>query len=147
EQEIMKTNEEKSKKNYQMLLFCLNVGLSIEYDENNNTFQFNQLTVCDDIASLNSYSYVCINDIVLLFGGWNGKADNRNIVSKSVYKYSIRENKWTTFKNTLPSQLRDSIAILDEENNHIYIIGGSNKKGKVSNHVEFKALSTHMKTK
>ncbi|ETO00636.1 hypothetical protein RFI_36804, partial [Reticulomyxa filosa] len=131
-----------------MLLFCFNVGLSIEYDENNNTFQFSQLTVCDDIAPFNSYAYVCINDIILLFGGWNGDADNRNIVSKSVYKYSIRENKWTTFKNTLPSQLRDSIAILDEENNHIYIIGGSNNKSKLlSTKIEIKALSTHMKTK
>ncbi|ETO20471.1 hypothetical protein RFI_16748, partial [Reticulomyxa filosa] len=36
-------NDSKKKDNNEMLLFCLKIGLSIEYDENNNTFQFHQL--------------------------------------------------------------------------------------------------------
>ncbi|ETN97438.1 hypothetical protein RFI_40091, partial [Reticulomyxa filosa] len=42
-QEMMKANEEKNRQNYQMLLFCFNTGLSIEYYEDNNTFQFQKL--------------------------------------------------------------------------------------------------------
>ncbi|ETO11774.1 hypothetical protein RFI_25602, partial [Reticulomyxa filosa] len=110
-------------------------GLSIEYDEDNNTFRFHQLPVCDDIAPFYQYAYVCINDIILFFSGWN----INNAVSKSVYKYSIRENKWTTFENTLLSPLKDYVAILSEEDNHIHIIAGLEDENK--------AVSTHMKTK
>ncbi|ETN99575.1 hypothetical protein RFI_37895 [Reticulomyxa filosa] len=131
-QEMMKTNQ-KNKQNYQMLLFCKNIGLSIEYDEDNNTFQFQKLPVCHDIAPFYGYAYVCINDVVLFFGG------NGNRVSKSIHKYSIRENKWMTFENALPSPLHSCVAILSEEDNHIHIIGGVK-----DNNIE---VSTHMKTK
>ncbi|ETO29517.1 hypothetical protein RFI_07604, partial [Reticulomyxa filosa] len=130
-QEIMKIH----KQNYQMLLFCKKTGLSIEYNEDNNTFQFHKLYVCDDIALLYRYSYVCINDIILFFGGSYWKR-NYNSVSKSVYKYSIRENKWTTFQNTLPSPLYDCVAILSEDNTHIHIIGRGDKMSIISIHVK-----------
>ncbi|ETO34790.1 hypothetical protein RFI_02295 [Reticulomyxa filosa] len=136
-QEMMKTNKEKHKQKYQMLLFCKDKGLSIEYDEDNNTLQFHQLPVCDEIAPFKYYAYVCINDVILFFGGFCYK--NNNVVSKSVHKYSIRENKWMTFENTLPSPLYYCVAIFTEEDSHIHIIGGlDDKKTK---------LSTHMKTK
>ncbi|ETO34273.1 hypothetical protein RFI_02821 [Reticulomyxa filosa] len=132
---MMKTNP-KNKQSYQMLLFCKKTGLSIEYNEDNNAFQFHQLHVCDDIAPFNRYAYVRINDIILFFGGyWN---DSKLIVSKSVYKYSIRENKWTTFQNTLPSPLYECVAILREDDNYIHIIGGRDDKNAI--------VSTHMKT-
>ncbi|ETO10773.1 hypothetical protein RFI_26604 [Reticulomyxa filosa] len=114
-QEMMKINQ-KNKPNYQMLLLCRETGLLIEYDEDNNNFK---LPVCDNITSFYQYAYVCINDVILSFGGYND-----NVVSKSVHKYSIRESKWMTFQNTLPSLSRFIIAILSEEDNHIYIIGG-----------------------
>ncbi|ETN97171.1 hypothetical protein RFI_40360, partial [Reticulomyxa filosa] len=129
---MMKINQ-KNQQNYQMLLFCYETGLSIEYDEDNNTFQFHQLPVCHDIKSFFQYAYVCINDIILFFGG------NGNEVSKSMYKYSIRKNKWMIFKNTLPSPLCNCVAILNEEDNDIHIIGGANDKNI--------KVSTHMKTK
>ncbi|ETO32688.1 hypothetical protein RFI_04428 [Reticulomyxa filosa] len=130
-QEMMKINQQ----NYQMLLFYKNTGLSIEYNENDNTFQFHKLTVCDDFKSLIAYAYVCINDDILFFGGSNDK----NVVSKSVYKYSIREKKWMIFENTLPSPLKDCTAILNKEDDHIYIIGGLDDKNKT--------ISVHMRTK
>ncbi|ETO35123.1 WD-40 repeat protein [Reticulomyxa filosa] len=130
-------NGQEMKKNYGMLLFCFKTGLSIEYDEDNNTFQCHQLPVCDDIALLYQYAYVCINDSILFFGGygWNG---NKWVVSESVHKYSIEENKWTTFED-LPSPLESCVAILSEDNTHVHIIGGIDDK-KIT-------LSTHMKTK
>ncbi|ETO32807.1 hypothetical protein RFI_04309 [Reticulomyxa filosa] len=134
-QEMMKTN----KQTYQMLLFYKKIGLSIEYDEDNNTFQFHQLLVCDDIAQFYYYAYVRINDVIFFFGGWNGMYGTNANVSKSVHKYSIRENKWTTFQNMLPSPLYDCIAILSEEDNHIHIIGGQNYKHE--------SVPTHMKIK
>ncbi|ETO13384.1 hypothetical protein RFI_23989 [Reticulomyxa filosa] len=128
-QEMMKTN----KQNYQMMLFCRKAGLSIEYDEDNNTFQFHKVPVSKDIALFYAYAYVCINDVILFFGGYGSG------ISKSVYKYSIRENKWMTFKNALPNSLYYCAATLNEENNDIYIIGGKDDK-----HV---SVSTHMMTK
>ncbi|ETO26090.1 hypothetical protein RFI_11048 [Reticulomyxa filosa] len=80
-QEMTKIN----KQNNQMLLFCKTTGLSIGYDEDNNIFTFNELPVCDNIALFRNYAYVCINDIILFFGGCGDG------ISKSVYKYSIRE--------------------------------------------------------
>ncbi|ETO15444.1 hypothetical protein RFI_21920 [Reticulomyxa filosa] len=140
-QEIMKTNEAKNKskqnKNYQMMLFHWKTGLSIEYDEDNNTFQFHQLPVCNDIASFKYYAYACTNDAILFFGGWNGSFDEG--ISKLVHKYLIQENMWITFKHTLPIALYDCFAVLNEDNNHIHIIGGSNDKHNI--------ISTHMKTK
>ncbi|ETO16557.1 hypothetical protein RFI_20782 [Reticulomyxa filosa] len=135
-QEMMKTNQknQQNQQNYQMLLFKEKTGLSIEYDEDNNTFQFCQLPVCDDIAPFYKYAYVCINDVILFFGGcnWNG-----NVVSKSVHKYSIRENKWTIFQNTLSSPLKYCVAILSEDNAYVHIIGGEDVE---------QDMSTHMKT-
>ncbi|ETO34829.1 hypothetical protein RFI_02257 [Reticulomyxa filosa] len=133
EQKMIKSNEEKNKQNYQMLLFCFKTGLSIEYDEDNNTFQFYQLPVCDNIASYYAYGYVCINNVILFFGGYD------NICSHSIHKYSIRENEWTIIQNTLPSPLNGCVAILSEEDNHIHIIGGDDDKEKT--------VSTHLKTK
>ncbi|ETN98410.1 hypothetical protein RFI_39090, partial [Reticulomyxa filosa] len=123
---VSKTNQQ----NYQMLLFCKKTGLSIEYDEHNNIFQFHQLPVYDDIASFYKYAYVCINDVILFFGGYSIFTR-----SKSAHKYSIRENKWIAFQNILPSRLYDCVAVLSEDNTYVYIIGGYNK-GSVSTHTK-----------
>ncbi|ETO29612.1 hypothetical protein RFI_07506 [Reticulomyxa filosa] len=133
---VSKSENEQRQQNYQMLLFCKKTAISIKYDEGNNTFQFHKLPVCKDIALFSNCAYVCIGDVILFFGGWN--IDN-GVVSKSVYKYSFQENKWKTFQNTLPSPLRDCIAMLSEEDNDIHIIGGEDDKETI--------LSTHIKTK
>ncbi|ETO01615.1 hypothetical protein RFI_35825, partial [Reticulomyxa filosa] len=110
-------------------------GLSIEYDEDNNTFQFHQLPVCHNIASFNYYAYVCINDAILFFGGWNDRYGD-NAVSKSMHKYSIQENKWIIFQNTLPKTLRYCAAILSEDN-HIHIIGGEDENETSTNEIKY----------
>ncbi|ETO26657.1 hypothetical protein RFI_10478 [Reticulomyxa filosa] len=133
-QKIMKTNDEE-KKISKMLLFCKKTGLSIEYNEDNNKFLYYVLPVCDNIALINEYAYVCINDVILFFGG----CDISTSDSKSAYKYSIRENKWTIFENALPNPLHHCVAILSEDNINIHVIGGNNDKKST--------LSTHMKTK
>ncbi|ETO25211.1 hypothetical protein RFI_11931 [Reticulomyxa filosa] len=135
-EEMIKTNQEKDKRNYQMLLFCKYTGLSIEYDEDYNTFQFQELPVCPGIAPFYGYAYVCINDIILFFGGWNY---NNRVVSKSVHKYSIQEKKWMTFENILHCPFSSNLAILSEEDNRIHIIGGQ--------HDLCTTVSTHMITK
>ncbi|ETO07211.1 hypothetical protein RFI_30183 [Reticulomyxa filosa] len=139
-QETIKINEEenniKKKKNHEMLLFCEKTGLSIEYDEDNNTFQFHQLPVCDDIAPFNFYAYVCINGTILFFGGLN---ISNGVVSKSVHKYSIRENKWRTFQNASSSPLYHCVAILNQDNTYVHIIGGMDETNL--------CVSKHMKTK
>ncbi|ETO35640.1 WD repeat-containing protein [Reticulomyxa filosa] len=139
EQEMMDINQEKNTKNYQMFLFYKDIGLSIRYNENSNTFQFHQLLVCDDIAPLFKYAYVCINDIILFFGGWN---INNAAVSKSVHQYLIRKNKWMTFKHFLPDPLENCVAILSKEDNNIHIIGGRDDNRKtVLTHINIKACA------
>ncbi|ETO29497.1 hypothetical protein RFI_07623 [Reticulomyxa filosa] len=135
-QEMIKTNQGKIKQNYKMLLFCKKTGLSIEYDEDSNSFQFRQLTVCHNIEQFFRYAYVCINGVILFFGGWNCKIGSDRIISKSVHKYSIRENKWMTFKNTLLSPLQYCTAILSEEDNYIHIIGGLDKRTVSTNEIK-----------
>ncbi|ETO32429.1 hypothetical protein RFI_04690 [Reticulomyxa filosa] len=137
EQEMVKTNEEKNtKRNYEMLLFCENAGLLIEYNEDDNIFQFHRLPVRGNIVAFNNYAYVCINDIILFFGGSHYRFDC--VISNLVHKYSIKK-KWMTFRNTLPSPLFHSVAILSEDNTNIHTIGGSDY-----NNI---ALSTNIKTK
>ncbi|ETO36002.1 hypothetical protein RFI_01059 [Reticulomyxa filosa] len=130
-QEMMKKN----KQNYEMLLFCRKTGLSIEYDENNNNFQFHQLPVCKDIAPFNGYAYVYINDVILFFGGCNWIC---SVISTSVHKYSIREKKWITFKNVLPIPLCDCFVTLNNDNNYIYIIGGYNDGDVISTNMKMR---------
>ncbi|ETO32161.1 hypothetical protein RFI_04958, partial [Reticulomyxa filosa] len=135
---VPKSENEIKKKNNEMLLFYQNTGLSIEYDEKNDVFQFHKIAVCDDIASFYKYAYVYTNDAILFFGGygWNGR---KYTVSKAVHKYLIQENKWITFELTLPIPLRDCFGILNQETSQIHIIGGCNDK--------IVPVSTHMKTK
>ncbi|ETO14774.1 hypothetical protein RFI_22594 [Reticulomyxa filosa] len=117
-------------KTTEMLLFCQTTGLSINYNENNNIFQFCRLVMCDDIAPLRNYAYVCVNDFILFFGGWNGKLKKKSIISNSIYKFSIRENKWTTLQNALPTALRHCGATFNKRNKYIYAIGGYDKQQK-----------------
>ncbi|ETO14782.1 hypothetical protein RFI_22585 [Reticulomyxa filosa] len=129
--EILKKNKNK---NHEMLLFKDNARLSIEYNEDNNTFQFHKLPVCKDIASLKEYACVCINDTILFFGGKNYKKDS---VSNSLHKYSIKEKTWTIFKHALLIPLYNHFVILNEDKTYIHIIGGIDDKMRI--------LSTHMK--
>ncbi|ETO05853.1 WD repeat-containing protein [Reticulomyxa filosa] len=128
EQEIMKMNEEKKKKNNnEMLLFCKKTGLSIEYNEDKNIFQFFKLPV------------LCINGIILFFGGWNGSLGDKYVVSKTIYKYLIQEYTWIKYTLTLPIPLHNCFGILNEDNTYIHVIGG--------NQSENTTVSMHMKTK
>ncbi|ETN98132.1 hypothetical protein RFI_39385, partial [Reticulomyxa filosa] len=140
-QEMMKTNQQKNKQNYQMLLFCRKTGLSIGYDEDNNTFKFCRLPVCKGIAPFDGYAYVCINDIILFFGGQHYK--NSHIVSKSVHKYSIQGKKWTTFKDILPIPLHYCCGLLNEDSSYIYIIKGFNSKHYMKPKNEIKCVIQH----
>ncbi|ETO06003.1 hypothetical protein RFI_31393 [Reticulomyxa filosa] len=122
------------KKIYEMILFCMNTGLFIQYDEDSNRFQFRELRVFSTISSLCAYSYICINDFILFFGG-----DGDEIrATKEVHKYSMKENKWMKFEQTLPIAFTEGIVILDNDNMFMHIIGGSDGN---------KLLSTHIKTK
>ncbi|ETO35901.1 hypothetical protein RFI_01165, partial [Reticulomyxa filosa] len=146
-QEIMKTNQEKNnikkKKSYKMLLFCQKTGLSIEYNENKNTFRFHKLPICSDIATFHHYAYVCVNDSILFFGGYGKKA-----ASKALHKYSMQEKTWTTIEHTFLIPFRDYFGILDEDGTHMHIIGGRNDDDiSVSTHIKTKVMELmHKKT-
>ncbi|ETO01880.1 hypothetical protein RFI_35559, partial [Reticulomyxa filosa] len=116
EQEMIRGNK-KNKKN-KKLLFHKKAGLLIKYDETKNNFRYYVKKVCKDIAPFWNYGYVRINDIILFFGGWSSKTG-----SKSVYKYSIPENKWMTFQDALPTSLDGCVAMLSKDSENVHVIG------------------------
>ncbi|ETO27233.1 G-protein beta WD-40 repeats containing protein [Reticulomyxa filosa] len=121
----MSTNAKKN----EMILFCEKIGLSIEYDEDSNAFQFNHLRICTTIRQFSYYAYVCVDDSILFFGGWNGCIGTNAVASKELYKYSITNNKWTKFDHTLPIALQNCTAVLDLNSTYIHILGGRDDKG------------------
>ncbi|ETO19806.1 hypothetical protein RFI_17423, partial [Reticulomyxa filosa] len=111
----------KKQNSNEMIFFYGNSGLSIGYDEDSNTFQFRNLRVCSSMRYITNYAYVYINDIILFFGGRNA---NQLDTSKIVHKYSITENTWLKFENTLTSPLVDACAISSQNSTMIYMFEG-----------------------
>ncbi|ETO10808.1 WD-40 repeat protein [Reticulomyxa filosa] len=117
---------------YEMILFCDNEGFIINYNEDENTFQFNKLWICTTMKTLKSYGYTLIDDFILFFGGHNAIKTN---VSNGVHRFSIINNKWLKFEQTLPIPLTDCVAISNKSNTHLYIVGGYYGKNKISTHL------------
>ncbi|ETO03285.1 hypothetical protein RFI_34125, partial [Reticulomyxa filosa] len=90
------------KRKSEMLLFCQNTGLSIEFDEQINCFAFHRLSVAKDIELFNNYAYVCFNGIALFFSGWDGISKK---ATDAVHKYSIAGDTRITLKHKLPFPL------------------------------------------
>ncbi|ETO05920.1 WD-40 repeat protein [Reticulomyxa filosa] len=119
----------------EMLLFCGKTGLSIKYDEKDNTLEYHKLRVCSTIRLFCHYGYVCMNDIVLFFGGWG----TNDCVSNVIYKYYINEKKWIKCKHTLPMPLYNCAAILNEDGMYVHVIGGNNEEDSVFTHMKTNA--------
>ncbi|ETO05683.1 hypothetical protein RFI_31715, partial [Reticulomyxa filosa] len=132
-QKIRKNNKNKI---YEMILFCKE-ALSIGYDEDNNILQYHRLRFYNGIAPFYRCAFVCIDDVILFFGGLSNKKYN---VSKAVHKYLIQENAWIKYDElNLPIRLYNCFAVLSEDKKHIHLIGGSDYKGTT--------VPRHMKTK
>ncbi|ETO29049.1 hypothetical protein RFI_08076 [Reticulomyxa filosa] len=125
-----------NKKN-EMILIGNEIGLSIEYDEDSNNFQFWELRVYITLRPFNSYACVCVNDSIYFFGG-HTDYDGGTSISNAVYKYSIQENEWLKFEHTLPTPLFGCIAISSEDCTFVHILGGTDG---------MKGMATHMRTK
>ncbi|ETN97249.1 hypothetical protein RFI_40282, partial [Reticulomyxa filosa] len=105
-------NDDKNQKGKnEMWLFYGKKGLSIEYDEDNNTFKFYNIRVCTSLKSLSAYACICVNDCILFFGGRN----NIFNISSGIYKYSITRNQWMISKQELITNLCNCVAVLSEE--------------------------------
>ncbi|ETN99652.1 hypothetical protein RFI_37818, partial [Reticulomyxa filosa] len=110
------------------ILFCLNTGLLIKYDEQNKTFHYEKLPICPALNDLKSYSFVYLCDFIFLFGGRNVNTSQK---TKSVYKYSMKEKTWSEFKFTLPMEISLSFAILSNDDTNVHIIGGWNARNEI----------------
>ncbi|ETO34588.1 hypothetical protein RFI_02503 [Reticulomyxa filosa] len=128
---VSTTDSDKDKN--QMLLFCYKTGLSIEYNEDTNTFSFQKLPVCSALFSFNRYGYVRICDAILFFGGNN---ENKNNALKTIYSYSITRNKWKKLEYILPMPLSYCFVTLNADNTYVHIIGGFNGKRDLSTHIK-----------
>ncbi|ETO09892.1 G-protein beta WD-40 repeats containing protein [Reticulomyxa filosa] len=114
-------NADKKKKS-EMVLFCKDTGLSIEYNEEGKKFQFEKFRAYSKLRSCHHFAYVCINNEILFFGGYSGNVSNR------VHKYSIHDDVWMTYEHTLPVALQGSAAVLNVDNTCIYLLGGKNNQ-------------------
>ncbi|ETO34397.1 hypothetical protein RFI_02697 [Reticulomyxa filosa] len=132
---VSKRGNESNKKSHEMILFCKNIGLLIIYDEDNNIFQYHNIWVCTSIRSFISYACICIDEFILFFGGQNYDGF---CISNDVYKYSIVDKKWMKFEFTLPDLRTDSIAVLNESDMFIHIIGGYTGNSGISKHIRTK---------
>ncbi|ETO27184.1 hypothetical protein RFI_09948, partial [Reticulomyxa filosa] len=65
-----------------------------------------------EMISLDSYACVCIDDFILFFGG---KDRHWIDIAKEVHKYSMTENTWMQYEQTLPISLPDCVAVLIED--------------------------------
>ncbi|ETO09168.1 hypothetical protein RFI_28215, partial [Reticulomyxa filosa] len=120
-----------------MILFSEKTGLLIAYDEYKNAFQCRRLQVCETIGEFNFYAYVYIDGAILFFGGWNGYLGAEMVVSKALHMYSIRQDKWIQFEQTLPVPLYGCAGILNDDRTWVHILGGFEGN---------KTVSTHLKT-
>ncbi|ETO32388.1 G-protein beta WD-40 repeats containing protein, partial [Reticulomyxa filosa] len=125
------SKKKKDKKLYEMMLFCKNTGLTIEYNEDHNLFQFYCVWVCTTIRPFYSYGFVCVDDTIWFFGGSN----EDKTISKVIYKYSMLSGEWMKFEQTLPVQL-DGRAVALSKNEYIHFIGGYNRGEAVSTHTK-----------
>ncbi|ETO07197.1 G-protein beta WD-40 repeats containing protein [Reticulomyxa filosa] len=138
------SKEKKDKKLHEMMLFCKNTGLTIEYDEDYNFFQFYCVWVCTTIRPFYSYGFVCVDDAIWFFGGSN----EERIISKFIHRYSMLKDQWMKFEQTLSMPLTGCVTILNGDNTHIHIIGGYNENGTLSTHIKTKVKNWMMeKTK
>ncbi|ETO30917.1 hypothetical protein RFI_06200, partial [Reticulomyxa filosa] len=109
-----------------MLLFSKSKGLSIEYDEQRNIFQFHEMRVCAAMRSLCSFGHVYINGCILFFGGEDG------------FNYSMKDNKWTISVQNWPTALRGCITVLNDDNTFMHILGQSDENYRISIHLKTK---------
>ncbi|ETO34860.1 hypothetical protein RFI_02230 [Reticulomyxa filosa] len=126
------TMETNNKQKNEMMLFCENTGLLIEYKEEINTFEFHKLNVCSTMRSLYDYAYLCINNIILFFGGSESSAH----VSNAIHKYSIKEKKWMKFEHALPIPLCGCVGILSDDYTYIHILGGHDDNVQTTTHIK-----------
>ncbi|ETO13845.1 hypothetical protein RFI_23522 [Reticulomyxa filosa] len=83
------------------------------------------------IKVLRYYAYICIDNFILFFSG-----EGDDGTSKEVHKYSMVENKWMRYEQTLPILMRPCVAVLSESKEFIHILGVSTED----------EASVHMKT-
>ncbi|ETO23821.1 WD-40 repeat-containing protein [Reticulomyxa filosa] len=127
---VSKSKDQKST----MILFSEKTGLSIEYNENNNTFSYEKLLTCIAYKQYNRYAYVSIDDFIFFFGGWNEKSH----FSNGIYKFSLKDKKWTKLERILSVSLRDCTGVINGDGTHVHIIGGSNGLAATSTHLRIK---------
>ncbi|ETO15292.1 WD-40 repeat-containing protein [Reticulomyxa filosa] len=82
-----------------MMFFCNKQGLSIEYNEKNNTFHYQILSICDNI-DLIEYTHI--------------------YKTNKIYKYSIIDNQWEMSRH---GALRNLTSVLSKDNKFIYHFG------------------------
>ncbi|ETO08555.1 hypothetical protein RFI_28832 [Reticulomyxa filosa] len=126
----------KVEKKNEMVLFCGDSGLSIVYDEDSNNFELQKIRVCSTLRNYTQYGYVYANEALLLFGGRSKRS--WDIISQAVHKYYVKEDKWITFEQTLPSALHNLVGILSEDNIYVHIFGRQNGYNETSIHIRTK---------
>ncbi|ETO20341.1 Kelch motif family protein [Reticulomyxa filosa] len=130
---VLKNWDESSveKRTTEMLLFCQDSGLAIEYDEISKIPKYRRLRVCPEVRSLIHYAYLCVKDYILFFGGYDG-----NMHTRKIYRYSIKEDTWIKFDCSMPFPCTSCVALLDSDGTYLYLLGGSTESRHVKTEVK-----------
>ncbi|ETO14968.1 hypothetical protein RFI_22400, partial [Reticulomyxa filosa] len=115
-----------SKKNtnqniHEMMLFHKNTGLSIEYDENYNIFQFYGVRVCTTMKSFCCYGII--------------------------HRYLIAKDQWVKFESILLMPLNCCTATLSRDNKYVHVIGGYDEQETLSTHLKITLRKWTIETK
>jgi len=122
-----KYNNNNTKKNRytELILICRSTGLWIRFDEINFKFEFENFSIPQAISNFSDYSYICVEDCIYIFGGFDSFRANFN---NTAYKYSMKKKEWYECMYTLPYALCGSVAIFHPDTKAAHIIGGYDSK-------------------
>jgi len=98
----------------------------IEYNETNKEFSYHTLPSCSYLKGCNQYSYVFWNDYIIILGG-----NNSSKFMDEIKLYNVKEKKWQECDIKIPVAISGSVAVVNECDLSIHLIGGLNKEGGV----------------
>ncbi|ETO23045.1 hypothetical protein RFI_14142 [Reticulomyxa filosa] len=117
----IKTNE---------LLLNERQGFNIPFDEKDKTFACKTMNICNSLMHISNYSFVCVNDSMLLFGGYSNRCFTR---TDSIFVYTPKKNGWMCYFSSLPLPLSSSGIVFNLLDKSIHIIGGLDDNWQTSN--------------
>ncbi|ETO25136.1 hypothetical protein RFI_12009 [Reticulomyxa filosa] len=112
-------------------------NVAITYNDSNHQIEFRTFSVDHDVRHYCSFSYVYINEVIVIFGGFASGEHH----SEKIFVYSVKRNKWKTSSEILPIGLFNSSAVLHDIHRCAHILGGLGNIGATNLHFKVNLFS------